>query len=351
MIPRFTVLFTTVLLVPLAFADQVTLTNGDRITGTIEKSDGKTLTLKTDLAGTIEIQWSGIKELISEAPLAVTTTEAPQPYSGTVMANEGTVTITTAPGASQTVPQADVKALRSPAEQEAYEKSLHPVLYRGWNGGLNLGFALTGGNSETTSLAIAFKAARPTPTDKLSLFADAVYAKNNAPGADPSTTANNVDGGIRYDRNITARLFGFANAAFQTNDLQDLNLRSLFGGGLGLHAIKSERTTLDLLGGANYTRESYTTLTRNFAALQVGDEFTHKFGAGGTSLVQKFFFFPDMNTFGEYYTTFDLGTVTKLNKWLGWQNSFSDTYVTNPPLGKKKNDIIFTTGLNISFAH
>lgn len=35
------------------FADQITLTNGDRLTGTIVKSDGKELTLKTDYAGEV----------------------------------------------------------------------------------------------------------------------------------------------------------------------------------------------------------------------------------------------------------------------------------------------------------
>jgi hypothetical protein len=41
--------------------------------------------------------------------------------------------------------------------------------------------------------------------------------------------------------------------------------------------------------------------------------------------------------------------VTRISKWLGWQNSLGDIYVSNPPLGKKKNDVIFTTGLNVSF--
>jgi hypothetical protein len=44
-----------------------------------------------------------------------------------------------------------------------------------------------------------------------------------------------------------------------------------------------------------------------------------------------------------------LGTVTKISKWLGWQNQFGDIYVTNPPAGKKQNDVVFTTGLNIAF--
>ena len=54
---------------------------------------------------------------------------------------------------------------------------------------------------------------------------------------------------------------------------------------------------------------------------------------------------------GDYRATFDLGTVTKFSKWLGWQNSFGDVYVTNPPTSKKKNDVVFTTELNVTFAY
>jgi len=68
-------------------------------------------------------------------------------------------------------------------------------------------------------------------------------------------------------------------------------------------------------------------------------------------LIQKLYFFPNLNDTGEYRATFNFGTVTKINKWLGWQNAFGDIYVTNPPAGSKQNDILLTTGLNISFAH
>ena len=52
--------------------------------------------------------------------------------------------------------------------------------------------------------------------------------------------------------------------------------------------------------------------------------------------------------------TFNFGSVTKLSKWLGWQNAFGDIYVTNPPPATpalKKNDIVLTTGLNVTFTH
>jgi len=85
-----------------------------------------------------------------------------------------------------------------------------------------------------------------------------VYATNDAPGATPGTTANVVQAGTSYDRDFAKHLFGFVNADFQTDALQNLDLRSVFGGGLGLHAIKSDRTTLDFLGGLNYIPENYS---------------------------------------------------------------------------------------------
>jgi putative salt-induced outer membrane protein len=213
-----------------------------------------------------------------------------------------------------------------------------------------VGFALTRGNSQTKNLALAFTADRKTMHDQIAMYANSVYSANDAPGAVPATTANAIQGGIRYDRDLTQKLFAYVGADFQTDDLQALNLRSVLGGGLGYHAIKNDRTTLDFLGGLAYTRENYTTFNRNFAALSLGEEFTHKVGMS-TLITQKFYMFPDLNDLSQYRGTFNFGTVTKFSKWLGWQNAFGDIYVTNPPAGKKQNDIIFTTGLNVTFTH
>jgi len=43
----------------------------------------------------------------------------------------------------------------------------------------------------------------------------------------------------------------------------------------------------------------------------------HKLGVS-TIFNEKLYFFPDLNEIGEYRATFNLGTVTKLSKWLGW---------------------------------
>ena len=140
--------------------------------------------------------------------------------------------------------------------------------------------------------------------DKLSLYTNSVYATNDLSTASPHTTANTIGGGLRYDHDFSARTFWFVNADFLSNSLQELNLRSTFGGGIGLHAIKTPVTTLDLLAGLNYTHESYSAYTLqtvpptfvpgrsdSLAGLTLGDAFTHKVGKS-TDIVQSFFFLP-----------------------------------------------------------
>lgn len=335
---------------PALFADQIVLKNGDRLTGTIEKSDSKALVIKTEFAGEVTVQWPAVQEITSTQSLHVTLSDG-KTVAGTVTTSDGNLAVATPNAGTVTEPLTSVTTLFGEAEQAAYEKSLHPGLLEGWKGGANVGFGLTRGNSQTKSLDVAFTADRKTLHDHLGLYTNSLYATNDAPGATPATTANAVQGGLRYDHDFTPRLFAYVGADFQTDALQTLDLRSVFGGGLGLHVIQNTQTTLDLLGGMNYTREKYSLLpSRSFAAASAGEELTHKIGAN-TVVIQKLYFFPNLNDPGEYRATFNFGTVTKISKWLGWQNAFGDIYVTNPPAGAKQNDILFTSGLNFSFTH
>jgi len=339
-----------------ALADQIVLKNGDRLTGSIAKSDGKVLVIKTDYAGDVTVKFDAIQSITSAGDLNVSL--AGKTVVGPVTTSGDDVVVATRTAGPVEAPKASVTMLRSPAEQAAYEKSLHPGLLEGWNGGLNLGFALTRGNSETKNLNIAFNATRKGFHDKLTLYTNSIYAANDLPTASPHTTANAIGGGARYDHDFAPRVFGFVNGDFYHDALQHLDLRSTAGGGIGWHAIKHDPTTLDLLAGVNYTHESYAvpinppdpSKTRNQAGLTLGDAFMHKVGKG-TVITQSLFFYPDLSQTGQYRGTFNFGTVTKLNKWLGWQNSFADIYVSNPPSGTKKNDLQLATGLNVSFTH
>ena len=77
----------------------------------------------------------------------------------------------------------------------------------------------------------------------------------------------------------------------------------------------------------------------------------HKFGKS-TVVTQDFYYYPDLSDINQYRFSVDFASVTKINKWLGWQFNLSDRYVTDPPIvGTKTNDVILSTGLNVSFVH
>ena len=343
-----------------SFADQLTLKNGDRLTGTVVKSDGKTLVLHTDAAGDVTLKFDAIQEIKTDAELHVTM-KGGKTAVGPVNTTDGKIEIATKSSGTVEASKGDVTLIRNDAEQQAYEKSLHPGLMHGWNGGVNVGFSVARGNSQTENLALALNAVHPTLHDKLTLYASSIDTKNDL--ANPSTVANLSQGGLRYDRDVRSKLFVFGAADFMANALQFLDLRQVYSGGFGYHAIKADRTVLDFFGGLNYTHETYSNgapitgfpglfesygKTNRFAALTLGQELNQKLGKS-TVVTESIGFFPDLQHTGEYRFTFNLGTVTKFNKWLGWQNQFGNIYVSNPPAASKNNDVIFTTGLNISF--
>lgn len=69
-----------------------------------------------------------------------------------------------------------------------------------------------------------------------------------------------------------------------------------------------------------------------------------------TSITQSFRIFPNLSNRGEFRGNFDLGAVTAIKKWLGWQISASNRYLSNPVLGRQRNDLLISTGLRVSFA-
>jgi putative salt-induced outer membrane protein YdiY len=325
-------------------AEQVTLKNGDRLTGAIVSMDGKKLVVKTSYAGDVSIDWSEVTQFSSDTPLVITRTDK-QVLSGTVATEGQDVMITTAHG-SQKLALADVSAMRSPADQAVYEKSLHPGMLEGWAGGGSFGFALARGNSETTNLALGFDATRKTAKDAWVVDAASVYTTDAKTSV---TSANSFQGLIRYDHNLTKRLFAYGAFAGGYDELQNLNYRITPGGGLGFHLIASDRTTLDVLGGFGYTRESYTTgLVNNLFTATLGDEFAYKLFKS-TTVIQNLYYLPALNDTSIYHINGNFGLATKINGWLTSNLNFNDRYNSAPVLGNKNNDILFTAGVGFSF--
>jgi hypothetical protein len=143
-----------------------------------------------------------------------------------------------------------VTSVRNDAEQSAADaavyRQMHPKLADVWSGLLDTGLSVTSGNSSTINYTLAAKAARVTNRDKISVYANAVYGKNNA--VDPSQTiAHEIRGGLRGEINIAERFFAFGFTDFGYNALQHPDLQNVFGGGSSYNQEYFSAYTLNTL--------------------------------------------------------------------------------------------------------
>lgn len=345
-----------------ALADQVALKNGDRLTGTIIKSDAKTLLIKTDLAGDVNVQWDAVTSIVSSQTLHLALKDG-QTIVGTVTTSDNKFEVATRDAGPVAAPKDAVVVVRNDAEQKAYDDQIerlrHPHLTDFWSGLLDTGLSLTGGNSDSLTYSLSGKAARVTDRDKISVYTTAIYNNSTINGVS-STTAHAIRGGVRGDLNVSEKLFVFGFTDFEYDQFQDLDLRNVIGGGLGYHAIKTKNTTFDVFAGGSYDADFFGALpatastpatpaiTRKSGEIVLGETFSNKLN-NRTTLSEQFSLYPNVSNTGTYRFQFDTTAATKLKNWLSWQITFSDRYLSDPLPTFKKNDLLLSTGLRLTF--
>jgi putative salt-induced outer membrane protein YdiY len=325
----------------------VVLKNGDIITGAVIKKDGGKLTLKSEFLGEVTMPWSAVKSLKSDQELNVVL-----PGGETVkgkLATTGDNLSVAAAGGEKSAALTAVTAVRNDAEQHNWERLQHPGILELWTGTYNMGLALARGNARTTTLTNAFTATRVTTKDKVIVHFNEIFAASLANNVN-STTASSLTGGWEYNRNLNPKIFLATTNEYDHDRFQDLNLRAVFGAGAGWNAVKTAKATLSFQGGADYNHEAFMDgISRGTAEVNFGDDLLYKFSPA-TSVTESFRMYPNLSDTGQYRINFNLSAVTALKKWLGWHISFTDNFLSDPVLGRLRNDLILSTGFQLSFA-
>jgi hypothetical protein len=337
---------------PALRADQITMRNGDRLTGSILKLDGKNLVFKSEYAGNVTLPWEGLASLTSSSPVYVGL-DGGQLVAGTVSLRDDRLEVQSQQAGTVAAQRAAIQSLRSEAEQKAYEAEVEryrsPRIIDLWTGYVDLGLSESQGNARTSNVATAAIATRTTSRDKIGVHFTSLYASNKTTGVS-IVTANALRGGIDYNLNVTPRLFAFGLTDLEFDEFQNLDLRFSPAGGLGYHAWKRDKNYLDLAAGAALNREFFSTgLNRTSGEALLGEELGYVLSTRVTTR-QKLTLFPNMTRRGEYRLNFDWSTSTALWKWLAWQFTVSDRLLSNPVPGRQKNDLLFTTGFRLTFA-
>ncbi len=350
---RFYIVLSTLLcaLAQLTAAAVVTLKNGDRITGeVVQTADGK-LVVKSEFMGEVQIAFDSVAGIESADKLYLSSKDG-QVLVGPVTTTDDEFAIVTENSGRVSVPKDQIAYVRDQAAQEAYEAEIdrlrNPKLTDFWRGFFDTNLALTTGNSQTTSFSNAAGMTRQTNRDTIKLYFNSIYARQSTTG-ESLATANAIRGGTRYELNVSDKWFTFGFLDLEYDKFQDLDLRNVIGGGFGYHLVKTDRKQLNLFGGATYNQEFYTgDLTRRSAEVVMGEEFSLQVN-DRTSYNNRLTFYPNMSETGEYRLQLDSTLVTDVFKWMAWNFTFSDRFISNPAPGRQQNDILLTTGIRIIF--
>src|SRR5947209_3509119 len=115
-------LFVTSLASSTVLADQVLFKNGDRVTGSIVKKDGKNLTIKTDQFGLVTASWDQVESIATERPVNIVLQDG-RTALGTLVTVDGKIEAATQTARIAAAP-AEIATIRNADEQKAYERLL-----------------------------------------------------------------------------------------------------------------------------------------------------------------------------------------------------------------------------------
>jgi hypothetical protein len=217
-------------------------------------------------------------------------------------------------------------------------------------GSLNL--AGSKGNAETSTLTTPVNFVRPSNTSTTKAYFTSIRSTGTVAGIS-ALTARAVRGGWSFDRNLTGRVLLNLFNDYEYDEFQALDLRVTLGSGLGYQFWKAPRGSLAMVAGGDWNREQFSAtlipaFIRNSAEAYWGDDFVYKMTAR-TSVTQSFRMFDNISDLGVYRVNFDTTGVTQLTKWLNWNVSLSDRFLSNPVPGRKGNDLLYTTGIGFTF--
>lgn len=319
---------TGLLITAHAWADEVVMSNGDRLTGTIVKMEEKVLTLQTDYGGEIKLDWGKVQHLSSHSPLKVLAPGKAHDLLRDFFYGTDDVVEVSELKTDGLIPLAQVTAI-----------NLNPVRVAGT---ITVGGNSTSGNSS----AKAFNGAA-----RLTVIANQqrllIEGKYNYGQAGDQITARNSMASLKHDFFVSKKVFIESFGMLEKDTLQNLQLRSTIGSGLGYQFLDSSRTTLSVSAGLAYVNEHFTTAPgTETPSGRWSLRMEHTIWPDRVKVFHRHELFWDINEGNAVRFNADQGIRITVYKNLFFNVEYDYRLNTQPAPGRKKNDeaVIFGVG-------
>ena len=245
-----------------AFADVVTLSNGDRITGKIQRIEKGRIVISTEYAGEIKIDWGRITALVSDDPMTVQLADESRVYGKLAGDSTSLKVLPVEGGQERDIPSSDVDAV--------FPGNMLQDKF-GLSGKLNLGATQTSGNTRTSTLLDDAELVARKGKDRYTIGGAANRSSEN-----DVETASNALAYLKYDRFFTKKWYATAQGTGEHDVFKDIDFRGAAGIGLGYQWIESARTNLALEGGLDYVYTNfYSQPTQAYPAPRVALKFDY----------------------------------------------------------------------------
>jgi hypothetical protein len=367
--------------------EELTLKNGDRLTGELLNSTGTEIKFKTELAGEVTVKWENVKELKSKRDFAVVPKDlldardsAKVPQGAIKIGEKGIVVSpisTTKPEISAAPPGPEAKpgATREAAAKEIptskiaavvddamYQKEINKKIgFRsGWDGHITTGTSMIFSTQNTSLYQVdtALKRSIPTvswldPKLRSTIDFSLSAGKTTQPGTE--TTITNIFhlGGER-DEYFSPRGYYLQVFSLDHNYAQGLVLQQKYGGGIGATLFKKKESELDITADLHYESQQFQAnpsidveaLELHLVASTLTEDYTRKWGK--LQFSEKLLADVAWNNASAFSASGTSSVRLPVYKRLAFSVSTIDNFLNNPQIGFKKNSFQFITGFALN---
>ncbi len=314
-----------------AWADEVVLKNGDRITGrVVGLVDGK-LSIKTEYADVVTIDWGQVETLSTAEPIYVTIGD-----------NVVRATVSEADAGTATLSSEDWLETEPIALSRLSAMNYEPKPSVRVSGRINIGASSTSGNTNVDRTNGDAEVVARTDKNRFTLGGEVNRVKT-----DDVETESNWLTYLKYDHFFSKRWYGFTNMSGENDEFKDIRLRTTIGLGTGYQWFDTDKTRLSFEIGANYVNTDFIEATdTDYPAARWALNFLQKLFNSKTEFFHRHELYSSLDKSDNFFirtrTGLRLPIIENLNSTIQYNYDWDD----NPAPGRVKEDKawLFTLG-------
>lgn len=207
-----------------------------------------------------------------------------------------------------------------------------------------LGYVMTGGNTEVTTLTAKQLSTYSYGSNMLAF--NARYLSSANKGAEQALQWGL---GLKYERLLTEKFGFFIGPLVESNLYQGIFQRYATDVGAKQYIHKKDKEIIWFFeGGYRYTRENYLATFKNINFMRLYTELENYWSAS-VSLKFWFEYLPNITTWKAYQMNTSIALNTALSSLFSLKTGYELRHNNEPPAGKTYNDSIFTTSIIAKF--